>query len=115
MHCVKSVRIQGFSGPYFPAFGLNMERYSVSLRIQSECGKMRTRKTPNTDTFHVAVGEGKGVLKTLSTIYVGTFYKMPTAKIRELFSEIVLPKMFGDVQNTPLLKVGGSECCLSVN
>ena len=33
-----------FSGPYFPAFGLNMERYSVSLRIQSECGKIRTRK-----------------------------------------------------------------------
>ena len=24
----------------------------VSLRIQSECGKIRTRKTPNTDTFH---------------------------------------------------------------
>ena len=33
-----------FSGPYFPAFGLNTERYGVSLRIQSECGKMRTRK-----------------------------------------------------------------------
>ena len=33
-----------FSGPYFPAFGLNTERYSVSLRIQSECGKMRTEK-----------------------------------------------------------------------
>ena len=26
--------------------------YSVSLRIQSECGKIRTRKTSNTDTFH---------------------------------------------------------------
>ena len=26
--------------------------YSVSLRIQSECGKMRTRITPNTDTFY---------------------------------------------------------------
>ena len=25
---------------------------SVSLRIQSECGKMGTRITPNTDTFH---------------------------------------------------------------
>ena len=25
---------------------------SVSLRIQSECGKMRTRITRNTDTFH---------------------------------------------------------------
>ena len=24
--------------------------YSVPLRIQSECGKIRTRKTPNTDT-----------------------------------------------------------------
>ena len=36
-HCVKSVPIRSFSGPYFPAFGLNMERYSVSLRIQSEC------------------------------------------------------------------------------
>ena len=31
------------SGPYFPAFGLNMERYEISLRIQSQCGKIRTR------------------------------------------------------------------------
>ena len=33
-----------FSGLYFPAFGLNTERYGVSLRIQSECGKIQTRK-----------------------------------------------------------------------
>ena len=33
-----------FFGPYFLAFGLNTERYEVSLRIQSECGKIRTRK-----------------------------------------------------------------------
>ena len=33
-----------FSGPYFPVFGLSTERYSVSLRIQSECEKIRTRK-----------------------------------------------------------------------
>ena len=50
--CVKSVRIRSFSGPYFPAFGLKMEIYGVNLRIQSECGKIWTRKTPNTDTFH---------------------------------------------------------------
>ena len=31
----------------FSAFGLNTERYSVSLRIQCECGKMRTRIAPN--------------------------------------------------------------------
>ena len=35
----------------FPAFGLNTESYRVSLHIQFECGKIRTRKTPETDTF----------------------------------------------------------------
>ena len=29
-HSVKSVRIRSYSGSYFPAFGLNTERYSVS-------------------------------------------------------------------------------------
>ena len=51
MHCVKSVRIRSYSGPYFLAFGLNKERDSVYFRIQFECGKLRTRVTPNTDTF----------------------------------------------------------------
>ena len=32
-HCMKSVRIRSFSGPYFLAFGLNTERYGVVLRI----------------------------------------------------------------------------------
>ena len=52
---VKSVRIRSYSGPYFPTFGLNTERYGVSLRIQSEWGKIRTRITPNTDTFYAVV------------------------------------------------------------
>ena len=47
--CMRSVRIRSFSGPYFPALGLNTERYSV-------CGKTRTRKTPNKDSFHAVVG-----------------------------------------------------------
>ena len=51
-HCVERALIQSFSGPYIPAFGRNTEIYSVSLRTQSECGEMRTRKTPNTDTFN---------------------------------------------------------------
>ena len=34
-----------FSGPYFPPFRLKMEIYSVNLRIQSECGKIRTRNS----------------------------------------------------------------------
>ena len=52
-HYVKSVRIRSFSGPYFPALRRNTERYSISLCIQSECRKERTKKTPNKDTFHV--------------------------------------------------------------
>ena len=43
IHCVKCVLIRSYTGPYFLAFGLNTDRYSVSLRIQSKCGKMRTR------------------------------------------------------------------------
>ena len=39
----------------FSRFGLNMERSEVSLRIQSECGKMWTRITPNTDNFYAVL------------------------------------------------------------
>ena len=51
-YCVKSVRIRSYSGTYFLAFGLNTDRYGVFLRIQSKCGKMRTRITPNMETFY---------------------------------------------------------------
>ena len=51
-HYVKSIRIWSYSGPHFPAFGLNTDRYEVSLRIQFQCRKMRTRISPNTDTFY---------------------------------------------------------------
>ena len=40
-HCVKSVRIQSFSGPYFPAFGLNTRKYGPE-------------NTPNTYIFYAA-------------------------------------------------------------
>ena len=43
---------RNYCDPHFPTYGLNTKRYSVSLRIQSEFGKMRTRITPNTDTFY---------------------------------------------------------------
>ena len=46
-HCVS----RSFSGPYFPAFRLNTERYSVSVHIQSKCGRIRTRKTPKTPAY----------------------------------------------------------------
>ena len=52
IHCVKRVRIWSYSDLHFPAYGLNTERYSVSLPIQSKCRKMWTRITTNTDTFY---------------------------------------------------------------
>ena len=36
----------------FPHSERNKVRYGVSLRIQSKCGKMQTRITPNMDTFY---------------------------------------------------------------
>ena len=52
LHCVRSVRIRNFSGPYSPGVGLGMEIYRGNLRIQSKCGKIRNRKTPNMGTFY---------------------------------------------------------------
>ena len=54
-HCLKSVLIRSYSGLHFPTFGLNTERYSVSLRIQSKYGKMQTRINTNTGTFHAVL------------------------------------------------------------
>ena len=56
-HCVKSVRIRSDSGPHFPAFGLNTERYCISpysVRMR----EMRTRITPKTDTFYAVTFKG---------------------------------------------------------
>ena len=41
---MKSVRIRSFSGTHFHAFGLNAERYGVSLHIQTKCGKYGPEK-----------------------------------------------------------------------
>ena len=59
IHCVKSVRVRSYFGFHFPAFELNTERYGylreISLRVQSKCRKIRSRITPNTDTFDAVI------------------------------------------------------------
>ena len=68
-----------FSGPYFPAFGLNTERYSVSLRIQSKCGKIRTRKNsvfgdfPHSVIFPIRGIEREGILKLKTILLIKLF------------------------------------------
>ena len=48
-----------FSGPYFPAFRLNTERYSLSTPYFSvfspNAGKYGPEKTPYLDTFHAVI------------------------------------------------------------
>ena len=75
-----------FSGPYFPMFGLNTERYSVSLHIQSECGKIRTRITPNTDTFYAVFYEKIAV----STQALNTMTKLKNINVS---SKIISDKL----------------------
>ena len=41
-----------FSGPYFPAFGQNTERYSYLSVFSPNVGKYGREKTPYLDTFH---------------------------------------------------------------
>ena len=53
LHCLIRAHVWNFSGLFFLAFGLNAEKFRVSLRIQSECGKIWIRKAPNTNTFYV--------------------------------------------------------------
>ena len=48
----KVPKCEVFFGPYFPAFGMDTEIYYVFLRIQSECRKIRTKKTLHLATFH---------------------------------------------------------------
>ena len=44
LHCVKSVRIRRFCGPYFPAFGLNTERYGYTEYLSLNAGKYGPEK-----------------------------------------------------------------------
>ena len=73
-HCAKSVRIRKFSGPYFPALGLNTEYLSVFIPNAGKYG-------PNTGKFHlVRVCKinwemGRGVFRTQSNIHVGVILR----------------------------------------
>ena len=53
---MESVRIQSFSGPYFPAFGLSMEIYRVNVRIQSELRENTDQKKSEYGHFWRSVG-----------------------------------------------------------
>ena len=57
IYCVKNVRIRSYSGPYFPAFGLNTERYgdispySVQMWGNTDQNNPEYRYTSRSDVF----------------------------------------------------------------
>ena len=56
----KVSKYEVISGTYFPVFGLNTERYFVSLRFSPNAGKYRPEITPYLDIFH-AVHESEKI------------------------------------------------------
>ena len=75
-----------FSGPYFPVFGLRS-----NLRIQSECRKIRAKKTPYLDTFHAVTDRAKFKKHLLFCIFIYLSFSQP--QITQLLSwEEVLKK-----------------------
>ena len=56
-HCVKRVCLWSYSGQNFPIIGLNTQRYGVSLRIQSECGKYGPQKLRIRTLFTQCLGQ----------------------------------------------------------
>ena len=53
LHCVKSVQIRSFSGPYFSVFGLNT-------------GKYGPEKTPYLNTFHAVLSSALDIMLLVS-------------------------------------------------
>ena len=60
IHCVKSVCIRSYSGPHFPRIFPHSELIRrdspYSVRMRENAGKVRTRITPNMDTFYAVIG-----------------------------------------------------------
>ena len=72
-----------FSGPYFPAFGLNAERYEVSLVFSPNAGKYGPEKTPYLDTFHAVKGKVIYLLFVYSWLKnIKTIIYKPNTKIQ---------------------------------
>ena len=67
-HCVKGVRIRSYSSNIFPAFSRNLTEYgeiqSISLHIQSECGKTRENADQNNSEYGLFKRSACGLVKS---------------------------------------------------
>ena len=98
-HCVKDVGIRSFYGPYFPAFGRNKEKsyLFVFSRIVS---KIRIRKTPNTNTFHVVCVSTYASVHYSIPIYIVTTLKVIQKKNGNCYlvcEVLLIDRVFGNI------------------
>ena len=70
----------------FPAFGLSKKIYGVNLLIQSECGKLRTRKTLNTDTFYTVISFT--AVYTIKNVHKNWNFKIHNIKSSHLINRV---------------------------
>ena len=63
LNCVKSVRIRGWSGSYYATFWVNTGTYSVSLHVESKCGK---KFAPEKSSEHAHFPQSDQVLWLIS-------------------------------------------------
>ena len=73
-----------------------MERYGVSFRIQSECAKIGTRETPNTDTIHAVCNIVKEKF-TGSEVYSEQGLRVPFVVSCCKFLKSVILKTFSEI------------------
>ena len=105
-HCIKSVRIRCYFGPHFSRIFSHSDRIRRilcisphSVRMQEDAGKMRTRVTPNTDTFYAVEDASLGpiLVKNLLNPLANLFWSKEsisfiTILFRMLFLKVlVLP------------------------
>ena len=82
-----------FSGPYFPAFRLNTETYSVSFSIQSKCGKIRKRRNSVFGHFHsviLVLSINVIVSKLIGSFNVSSRNKWNTIQTKWYSSELLI-------------------------
>ena len=82
-HCVKSVRIRNYFSLHFPAFGLNTERYSVSLRISPYSVRMRENVDQNNAKYQQFLRSATMAESIIST-YLTNQYLCPEKDILKM-------------------------------
>ena len=90
-HCVKGVRIRSYSTPYFPALGLNSERYDNFVSMSSI--KMRTDPKKLNRSVLIEFGEQNQVGKSWWTLFHRTFLGKSREKrtILAIFWQVLPP------------------------